>query len=253
MCSVASFCTAAASPALETDTGLPAFANPPELRSRDGRLDVTMEARETKVALGGKTVAGATYNGVYAGPVLRLKPGDTLRFHLINHLAQATNVHFHGLGVSPQGHSDNSMHMVAAGDSWDYIVKIPKDHPPGVYWYHTHGHDFAERQLMGGLSGTLVIEGFQDQVPATRSLRERLFALKTFSASPGGRLNAMPKPVHGEIKSINGLVSSRIDIQPGQGAVRLTLDCHHLSAEKSLWGRGLCGQFRSSATASQPV
>ena len=80
-----------------------AFASPPEYRSKDGQLSVTMEARPTRVIIGGREVDGATYNGVYAGPVLRLKPGDTLHFHLINHLPQATNVHFHGLGVSPQG------------------------------------------------------------------------------------------------------------------------------------------------------
>ena len=189
---------------------------PPEYRSKDGQLFVTMEARPTSVAIGGIVVSGITYNGVYAGPVLRLKPGDTLHFHLVNHLAQATNVHFHGLSVSPQGHGDNSMHMVAAGDSWDYIIPIPKDHPPGVYWYHTHGHDFAERQLMGGLSGALVIEGFQEEVPATKLLTEHLMVLKEFSANKNGDLNKVPKPVNGTIKTVNGQVTPRIDIQPGE-------------------------------------
>ena len=106
--------------------------------------------------------------------------------------------------------------MVKPGESWDYDIAIPKDHPPGVYWYHTHGHDFAERQVMGGLSGTLVIEGFQDQVPATRPLRERLMALKEFSPSGSGKLNDVPKPVNGTIKTINGQVAPRIDIQPGE-------------------------------------
>lgn len=56
----------------------------------------------------GKTmIDGATYNGIYTGPILRLKPGDTLRMHFVNNLPQITNVHFHGLEVSPQGHGDN--------------------------------------------------------------------------------------------------------------------------------------------------
>ncbi|MDP9096183.1 MAG: multicopper oxidase family protein [Pseudomonadota bacterium] len=202
-------------------SGLPsaqsdALISPIEYRSDAGRLDVTMEARPTQVRLGDSTVSGATYNGVYGGPVLRLRPGDTLHFHLVNHLAQATNVHFHGLGVSPNGHGDNSMHLVAPGESWEYVIPIPKNHAPGVYWFHTHGHDFAERQLMGGLSGTLVIEGFQDEVPATRPLRERLLALKDFSADAKGSLNNVPKPVNGIVRTINGQVSPRIDIQPGE-------------------------------------
>ena len=192
------------------------FATPTEYRSVDGKLFVTMEARPTQVLIGKTTVGGATYNGVYGGPVLRLRPGDTLHFKLVNHLAQMTNVHFHGLGVSPRGHGDNSMHMVAPGDTWEYVIPIPKEHAPGVFWFHTHGHDFAERQLMGGFSGTLVIEGFQDEIPATKPLQERLMALKEFSPSAKGTLNKVPKPVNGTIQTINGQLAPRIGIQPGE-------------------------------------
>lgn len=196
-------------------TGAP-FSTPVEYRSEGGQLFVTMEAKPTAVAFGDNTLSGATFNGVYGGPVLRVKPGDTLHFTLVNHLRQITNVHFHGLAVSPEGHGDDSMHMVAPGDRWEYVIPIPKDHPPGVYWYHTHGHDFAERQLMGGLSGTLVIEGFQDQLPATKPLVERLMALKEFSASRQGTLNHVPKPVNGTTQNINGQSDPRIDIRPGE-------------------------------------
>jgi suppressor of ftsI len=192
------------------------LATPTEYRSRNGELDVTFEARETRVKLGKGEINGATYNGVYGGPVLRLKPGDVLRLHLINHLPQATNMHFHGMQVSPQGHGDDAMHMVGPGESWDFVIPIPKDHPPGVYWFHTHAHVYAERQLMGGLSGTLVVEGFQDEVPATRPLKERLFVLKEFSPDRNGDLNRVPKPFNRTIKTINGQLMPRIDIQPGE-------------------------------------
>jgi suppressor of ftsI len=192
------------------------LADPPEHRSRNGELNVTLEARPTAVKLGLYAINGAAYDGVYGGPVLRLKPGDVLRLHLINHLPQATNIHFHGLAVSPEGHGDNAMHMVGPGEAWDYVIPIPKDHPPGVYWFHTHAHSFAERQLMGGLSGTLVIEGFQDQVPATKPLTERLMALKEFSPDGKGDLNRVPKPFNRVVKTINGQLMPRIDIRPGE-------------------------------------
>ncbi|GAC1411532.1 MAG: hypothetical protein NVSMB6_12850 [Burkholderiaceae bacterium] len=191
-------------------------AVPIEYRSKNGRLDVTLEARKTRINLGANLVDGATYNGYYGGPVLRVKPGDFLHIHLVNSLPQPTNIHFHGLNVSPRGHGDNSMHMVAAGDSWDYEIPIPKEHPPGLYWFHTHAHEAAERQLMGGLSGTLLVEGFQDQMPATRPLKERLFALKEFSPAKNGRLNRVPRPYNLVIKTINGQLMPRIDIQPGE-------------------------------------
>jgi suppressor of ftsI len=192
------------------------LTTPVEYRSQDGELNVTLEARETRVRLGKALINGATYNGVYGGPVLRLKRGDVLHLRLINHLPQATNMHFHGLAVSPQGHGDNAMHMVGPGETWDFVIPIPKDHPPGVYWYHTHAHSFAERQVMGGLSGTLVIEGFQDEVPATRPLKERLLTLKEFSPDPKGDLNRVPKPFNRDIKTINGQLMPRVDIQPGE-------------------------------------
>ena len=207
------FGSAASLPASAAVTPLRAA---PELVSAGGKLDVTLVASPTRVTLGRWQINGATYNGVYAGPVLRLKPGDMLRLKLVNNLPQATNMHFHGLEVSPQGHGDNSMHMVAPGESWDYEIPIPKDHPPGVYWFHTHAHSFAEKQLMGGLSGTLVIEGFQDQVPATKPLTERLMALKEFTPTAAGDLQKVPKPYNFEIRSLNGQVMPRIDIRPGE-------------------------------------
>jgi len=192
------------------------LTEPLEYRSHNGDLNVTLEARETAVKLGKFEINGATYNGVYGGPVLRLTPGDVLHLRLINHLPQATNIHFHGLEVSPQGHGDDSMKMVMPGETWDYVIPIPKGHPPGVYWFHTHGHGFAERQLMGGLSGTLIIEGFQEEVPATKPLKERLLALKEFSPDRNGELNKVPKPYNMTIKTINGQLMPRIDIQPGE-------------------------------------
>lgn len=189
---------------------------PTEYRSKDGVLAVTIIAQPTRVEFGQQVIDGATYNGEYGGPVLRLHPGDTLRMHFVNHLPQITNVHFHGLSVTPEGHGDDSMHMTAPGDSWDYVFTIPKDHAPGVYWYHTHGHDFAERQVMGGLSGTLVIEGFQDEVPVTKPLTERLMALKEFSPNGSGHLNHVPKPSHGTIKTINGQLDPQIAMLPGE-------------------------------------
>lgn len=193
-----------------------ALATPIVYASRNGELNVTLEAKETPVRLGPYAINGATFNGVYGGPVLRVKPGDTLRLTLVNHLAQATNIHFHGMEVSPQGHADNSMHMVGPGQTWEYVLPISADHPPGLYWFHTHAHEFAERQLMGGLSGTLIVEGFQDDVPATKPLRERLMALKEFAPEKGGQLATVPKPFNFVIKTINGQLMPEVAIQPGE-------------------------------------
>src|SRR4051812_30055514 len=68
------------------------LTTPPEYRSENGELRVTLEARESKARLGKFEINAATYNGVYGGPVLRVKPGDVLHVRLVNHLPQATNI-----------------------------------------------------------------------------------------------------------------------------------------------------------------
>ena len=190
--------------------------NPPEYRSTNGRLDVTLEARVVRTRIGKFEINAATYNGVYGGPVLRVRPGDVLHLHLINHLSQDTNIHFHGLEVSPLGHSDNAMIAVAPGQSWDYEIQIPATHRPGTFWYHTHAHGFAERQLMAGLSGLLIVEGLQEQHPELAGITERLFALKDFQADSNGDLYTVLKGFRRDIKSINGQLMPRIDMKAGE-------------------------------------
>ena len=51
---------------------------------------------------------------------------------------------------------------VAPGTAAQYVVHVPLDATPGTYWYHSHWHDgpmgLAEPQVMGGLSGTLIVD-----------------------------------------------------------------------------------------------
>ena len=56
------------------------------------------------------------------------------------------------------------------GQSLHYTVQVPKDHAPGLYWYHTHPHGESYRQVLDGMSGALVIEGIQAHVPALAGL-----------------------------------------------------------------------------------
>ena len=75
------------------------FQNPPEVKSEGGLLEVTLVAEETDYTLGDRAARTAIYNGIYAGPTLRVQPGDTMRITLVNKLDQPTNIHFHGMTV----------------------------------------------------------------------------------------------------------------------------------------------------------
>ena len=154
-------------------------ANPAELRAKDHVLSLTLHAG---IASDGKS--SFFFNGQPNAPTLRLSPGDQLKITYVNDLPakppekclvgpcmDMTNLHFHGLTVSPQAPQDNVLDMMAMpGQSLHYTVHIPKDHPPGLYWYHTHPHGESYRQALDGMSGALVIEGIESYFPALAGL-----------------------------------------------------------------------------------
>jgi suppressor of ftsI len=187
----------------------------PELVSKDGVLSATLEARPQKVRLGSVTVNGLTYNGEYAGPMLRIHPGDVMRLTLVNHLDEPTNLHFHGIHASPQGHGDNVHIKVGPGETFHYEVPVPVQQPPGLYWYHAHLHGMAERQVMGGLSGALLVEGFREQFPALAGIKERVLVLKDYSFEES-KDPIVAKEYHKLIQTINGRTNSLIAMQPGE-------------------------------------
>src|SRR6266481_7232312 len=83
------------------------FINPPEIKSANGVLETTLTTGMAKVKIGDREVVSTVYNGLYLPPTLRVRPGDKLRLKLRNELDQETNLHYHGLEVSPSGRSDN--------------------------------------------------------------------------------------------------------------------------------------------------
>jgi FtsP/CotA-like multicopper oxidase with cupredoxin domain len=75
------------------------------------------------------------------------------------HDPYTTNLHTHGLSVSPLGISDNIFRLMEPGTTHPIEVKIPRDHPSGTYWYHPHKHGSVTFQFLGGMAGFLLIKG----------------------------------------------------------------------------------------------
>jgi FtsP/CotA-like multicopper oxidase with cupredoxin domain len=42
--------------------------------------------------------------------------------------------------------------MAMPGQTLHYVVNIPLDQPPGLYWYHTHPHGESYQQDLDGMS-----------------------------------------------------------------------------------------------------
>ncbi len=180
---------------------------PAEIRSRNGLLEVALSAAPGRVQLGEHAFPGLLYNGSYLPPLLRVRVGDSMRIRFTNALADdPSNLHYHGMSVSPQGRSDNVFVHVHPGQQFDYEVRIPAGgrQGPGLFWYHPHAHGVVEKQILGGMSGGLVVDGSERLFPMLADLPERFVLFK--HAELGEK----------EIFSINGQVEPLLQIRPGE-------------------------------------
>ena len=192
------------------------FREPQQLVSQDGVLEVRLEAASGTHRVAGREVTTLGYNGGLPGPTLRVRPGDLLRIVLVNSLEEPTNLHVHGLHVSPEGQGDNVFVRVDPGQSFTYEHAIGADHPPGVYWYHPHLHGSVADQVFGGLYGAILVE--DDVVPVTR---ERVMVVSDISLGEDRRVRApsdmqQMRGREGDIVLVNGQVAPALEARPGE-------------------------------------
>jgi suppressor of ftsI len=188
--------------------GRETLIQPPEIRSRNGVLDVTLAASQIHMRLGEFEFPGFLYNDSYVAPLLRVRLGDVMRIRLQNRLPDdSTNLHFHGLNVSPRARADNVFINVRPSREFEYEVPIPVAgrQGPGLFWYHPHPHGRVNKQMLGGMAGGLVVEGSETLFPIVNDLPERFFLIKHIQPG-GGR----------EVISVNGQLSPVVEIRPGE-------------------------------------
>jgi len=184
------------------------------------------------------------YQGNNTPPVIRVQPGSTLNVEYKNELAaqskedclghpcmQMTNLHFHGLHVSPNAPQDDVLDMMASpGETLHYSVQVPPRQPPGLYWYHTHSHGESYVQDLDGMSGAIVVEGIERYVPEVRGMRELILVLLYFflPADATERKSVMESVAMQTTQcgtaaekpeaafTVNGILRPKIDIAPGE-------------------------------------
>ncbi|MEA5472116.1 multicopper oxidase family protein [Spirulina sp. 06S082] len=164
-------------------------SNPTQVyRSQNGLLEVDLEANYTEIDLGGRTAYLLTYNGQIPAPRLEAKVGDRIRIHFSNKLQQPTNLHYHGLHISPTGKADNVFLKINPRESFNYEFEITTNQPAGTFWYHPHLHSYAADQLSGGLAGLFVIRGELDEIPEIKAAKEEFLVLQDFALDDRGQL-----------------------------------------------------------------
>jgi FtsP/CotA-like multicopper oxidase with cupredoxin domain len=198
------------------------FQNPPEIVASNGVLNTVLEVKYTDPAstsLGGCRLKLRTYNGKLVGPTLRIKQGDTIELLLDNQLPKetpketqeqfeqenksaylsttpasfnTTNMHYHGLHVSPTGNSDNVLIAIDPQSKFPYEVKVPETHPIGSYWYHAHAHGSTSIQVGSGMGGAIIVEDDLANTPKAllaANAHEKIFMLQTILYNEEGRLD----------------------------------------------------------------
>ncbi|MFE2743220.1 multicopper oxidase family protein [Streptomyces scopuliridis] len=191
--------------------------NPEELVSRDGVLRAELNVARRLVNVAGRKLWALTYNDRFMPPTLRIRPGDKLELRVTNRLDKNTNLHVHGMHVSPSGNSDNVFIHIHPGQTFHYSYTFLKTIKPGTYWYHSHAHPMSAKQVAGGMSGVIVVDGLKRHLPAgLRNITERVVALKDFQVQ-GDRVKTDDLKIGAPTnRTINGQLKPVIAIRPGE-------------------------------------
>jgi len=191
------------------------FKEPPRIESKDGVLRAELSAQKKQVEVGGVQVTTDLYNDLLVPPTLSLRPGDTMMIRLNNLIDQNTNLHYHGMNVSPLSPGDNVFLTVQSGGTFDYEIHVPSDHPEGLFYYHPHFHGLTEDQIGGGMSGALIVEGLLDPFPELSGITQRVMMLKDIQIVNGEVPNP-PDSSQPTQRTLNGLINPQVSIRPGE-------------------------------------
>lgn len=120
---------------------------------------VVLDAAESEIDLGGRTVTTWAYGGQVPGRELRATAGEMVDVRLRNHLPVNTTVHWHGLRIANAMDGVPGVTQPSVRPETEFLYRFsPPD--PGTYWLHSHEH----LQLDRGLYAPLIVEDPREHV-----------------------------------------------------------------------------------------
>jgi len=197
-----------------------AFTQPPAIASRKGEASTTMrvEANQFTYQKGNeiKTVEGRSFSGNVPGPTFLVDPGDKIKITLHNQLEgnprcdgtpedllnkpscfNSSNLHFHGLHVSPSSYgfpdpespnycdpknkvlsSDDVLYRFDPGEDHNWCVWLPEFHAPGTHWYHAHQHGSTGLQVSNGMVGTILIREPNERLNIVAPTEDKVWVMQ---------------------------------------------------------------------------
>jgi len=184
----------------------------------------------------GRSTTLLTLGGVSPSPTLHARLGEVFELSLENRLAEATNMHWHGL-AAPAEADGYPTDVVAPGGARQYHFQIAQR--AGTYWYHPHPHGRTAAQVYDGMAGFLIVEDEEERslgLPAGE--QDVPLLLQDRRRTADGSFRYAPTPMDlmagylgdagpGERHSRRGAVGRRhpIPLRPPQRIERPDLPC----------------------------
>lgn len=148
--------TATAREISETTFGNP-LAMPPVV---DGKSAAFAAKLGTATLGAGITVNALGYAGApILGATIRVNQSENFSLNFKNDLAEATNIHWHGLEV-PAAQDGYPTDVTAPGGSFQYRFQVKNR--PGTYWHHPHPDMATASQAYRGLAVFFIVGSPQE-------------------------------------------------------------------------------------------
>ncbi len=103
----------------------------------------------------GTTTQVVALNGSYPCPTVRVQRGSIFSATIMNQLAEAATVHWHGL-IAPDAMDGHPKDPIPPGGSFTYAFPIVQR--AGTYFYHAHAHMLTAKQVYKGFAGLFIID-----------------------------------------------------------------------------------------------
>jgi len=208
-----------------------AVGSPLQVMAEDSSRQITLTLGEHDYEIAGVTYRACLYNGMLGGPIIRVRAGDTLRVTLKNDLRaepfataslnnkirsfSTTNLHLHGLHISPEDPGDSMFVAVVPDGSYEYVYEIPADHMAGTAWYHPHFHGSTALQMAGGAAGLVIIEDPPGSLPPEIESLDEVNLLITHFNMPF--LNHLTEQYESACQEAGGTAQECLDLMWGVG------------------------------------
>lgn len=134
----------------------------------------------------------------------------------VPHGFNKTNMHVHGVHVSPRSPADNVLLTANPGQALVYSYAIPANHPCGLNFYHAHEHGSVALQVASGMAGALIVEGKVDAIPAIAAAKDVVMLLQSLPVDGNGQLESYATLDAGTQVYINGQKNPTIRMAPGE-------------------------------------